>query len=115
MTALKVSIAPAAGVGVPTGLGSFFLDAIYSRAEYRDGRRSHRSAQRGAGYRARRLDGQLHGSLDLPDVAPSSSIDLCSMGSNGGVRLRKTVVPTEAAALAVELSKDEVAAITAND
>jgi GH25 family lysozyme M1 (1,4-beta-N-acetylmuramidase) len=116
MTALTVSIAPAAGVAVPPDLGSFFLDAIYSRSlntETSSGLTDLPSVVQDTARAA--LDGKLHGSLNLPDVAPSSSVDLCFLGGNGGVRLRKTVVPTGAISLSVELSKDDVAAITAPD
>jgi hypothetical protein len=116
MTTLKVSIAPAAGVTVPSGQGSFFLDAIYSRVLNAEKGSSLTDLPSVVQDTARAsLDGQLHGSLNLPDVAPSSSIDLCFLGSNGGVRLRKTVVLIETAVLPVELSKNDVAAITAND
>jgi hypothetical protein len=116
MTTLKVSIAPAAEVVVPAGQGPFFLDAIYSRVLESETNSDLSDLPSVVQDTVRAvLDDQLRGSLDLIEVAPSTNIDLCFLGGNGGVRLRKQVAAGEGDTLAVPLTREEVAAITTAD
>jgi len=118
MSILQISIAPEAGVTVsaPPHGATFLVDAVYTRAigdaastGVADLPNTVQETVRAT------LDENLRGSFGLADVAPSTSIDLCFLGANGGVRLLKNVSPGAASALAVTLSATEVAAIIAED
>jgi len=116
MSVLYVSFASVPSAEVPADGGPFFVDAVYTRSlnvqaskELADLPKTIQETVRGT------LDGLLSGSMELPDIADGSAIDLNFLGGTGAVRLRKTVPRPRGDALAVQLSSAEVSAITAPD
>jgi hypothetical protein len=107
MSNLEVSIAPKPGASVRDDVGTIFVDVVYAR-EIEDNT-SVQETVRVA------LEEKLRGSLELTDVAPSTSIDFCFLAANGAVRLRKTVTPEARKPLTVSLTESEVATVTAKD
>jgi hypothetical protein len=127
MSTLQISVAPEAEVEVPATVGTVFLDVVYTRAIGGEASTGLADLPNTVQETVRaRLDEKLRGTLDLADVAPSStSIVLCFLAANGSVRLRKTIAPASENAislstrsgipLSVSLSAAEVAAILRQD
>ncbi|MBI4774504.1 MAG: hypothetical protein HY788_10050 [Deltaproteobacteria bacterium] len=116
MSTLQVTIAPRPAVEVPAGAGPIFVDAVYSRKiEGRAG--SGVSDLPGTIQETLRLNlgANLEGSFTLPEVAPGSPVELCFLGPNGSVRLKKSAQPGDSERLAVDLDKAEVIAVTTPD
>ena len=86
MGQLRVSFAPTTNANTRADVGPRFVEGIYTRTVNAQ-TSAPDSAPATVQHTARgTLDSQLRGFLDLPDVAPSSNIDLHFLRGNCGVR-----------------------------
>jgi hypothetical protein len=115
MASLTVTIAPASGVSLSANVGPFLVDVVFTRTlpaasgATKDLPATIQDTVRGS------LDSQLRGLLGLPDVQPSSNIELSFLAGSGATRLKKTAPVGTGNALAVSLTAAEVAIVTAPD
>jgi hypothetical protein len=117
MDTTKISIEPARGVTVPAGCPAVFIDALYTRTIPPPDTENGASGVpdrisetvRGA------LDPEFRGTLELPDVAADTTIELRFLAPRGAVRLRRIVSSRADGAAPISLDGAEIDAIAGSD